>query len=93
MEINAVFEPQKEGGYTAYIPALPGCVSEGDTLKEAKENLLDALQGYLLVGNKRSMEIARKAKENRGSLWIIESPGGCRTRRVTPERQVRFSAP
>lgn len=70
MEINAVFEPQKEGGYTAYIPALPGCVSEGDTLNEAKENLLDALQGYLLVANKRSLEIARKANGRAVALKV-----------------------
>lgn len=60
MKINAVFEPQEDGGYTAYIPALPGCISEGDTLDEAKRNILDALMGYLLVANKHSLDIARK---------------------------------
>ena len=54
MKINAVFEPQKEGGYTAWIPALPGCISEGETLSEAKQNLLDALEGYLTVANRHS---------------------------------------
>lgn len=60
MKINAVFEPQKDGGYTAYIPALPGCISEGDTLQEARRNIHDALEGYLLVANRHSTEIARK---------------------------------
>lgn len=60
MKINAVFEAQDEGGYTAFIPALPGCVSEGETLAEAKENLLDALKGYLLVANRRSLASAKK---------------------------------
>jgi predicted RNase H-like HicB family nuclease len=62
MKINAVLEPQPEGGYTAYIPALPGCVSEGETQSEAKKNLFDALEGYLLVANKRSLSLA-KSKE------------------------------
>lgn len=64
MKINAVLEPQPEGGFTAYIPALPGCVSEGDTEASAKKNLLDALQGYLTVANKRSLSLA-KAKEGK----------------------------
>lgn len=64
MRIMAILEPQPEGGYTAYIPALPGCISEGQTIQEAKENLQDALRGYLLVANKRSLSVAR-AKEAR----------------------------
>ncbi|MBI4248426.1 MAG: type II toxin-antitoxin system HicB family antitoxin [Elusimicrobia bacterium] len=60
MQLTAVLESQKEGGYTAYIPALPGCVSEGETLEEAKKNLLEALRGYLLVANKHSLAIARR---------------------------------
>lgn len=64
MKINAILEPQPEGGFTAYIPALPGCVSEGDTEASAKKNLLDALQGYLSVANKRSLSLA-KAKEGK----------------------------
>ena len=64
MKINAVLEPQPEGGFTAYIPALPGCVSEGETEAAAKKNLLDALQGYLIVANKKSLTLA-KAKEGK----------------------------
>ena len=60
MKLNAVFEQQKEGGFTAYIPALPGCISEGETLPEAKQNLQDALEGYLLVANRRSLQIAKQ---------------------------------
>ena len=40
-------EPQEEGGYTVMVPALPGCISEGDTLEEALENIEDAIGGYL----------------------------------------------
>ena len=64
MKLNAVLEPQPEGGYTAYIPALPGCVSEGETIQQTRDNLLDALRGYLLVANKRLLSLAR-AKEAR----------------------------
>ena len=37
MKIKVVLEPAEEGGYTAYVPSLPGCISEGDTCEEAVE--------------------------------------------------------
>jgi predicted RNase H-like HicB family nuclease len=46
-QFDVIFEPQEEGGYTAYVPDLPGCVSEGDTLEEATEMIRDAMRGYL----------------------------------------------
>lgn len=64
MKINAVLETQPKGGFTAYIPALPGCVSKGETEASAKKNLLDALQGYLTVANKSSLTVA-KAKDGK----------------------------
>jgi len=41
------FEPQEEGGFTVYVPALPGCLSEGDTFEEAKTNIQEAIELYL----------------------------------------------
>lgn len=46
-EFDVVLEPQPEGGYTVYVPDLPGCVSEGDTAEEATEMIRDAIAGYL----------------------------------------------
>ena len=64
-QYTAVFEPDgKLGGFTVTIPALPGCISEGETEKEAKKNLYDALEGYLTVANKRSLSLA-KSKESK----------------------------
>ena len=45
----AIFELAPEGGYTVTVPALPGVVTEGDTLEEAREMVIDAIQGYLEV--------------------------------------------
>jgi predicted RNase H-like HicB family nuclease len=44
---NVVFEPSDEGGFTVYVPALPGCISEGDTLEEARRNVREAIELYL----------------------------------------------
>ncbi len=47
MRLRIVFEPSDEGGYTAYVPALPGCISEGDNLDDARRNILEAISLYL----------------------------------------------
>jgi antitoxin HicB len=44
---NVVFRPEPEGGYTALVPALPGCVTYGRTLDESREMVKDAIRGYV----------------------------------------------
>ncbi|MBZ5514007.1 MAG: type II toxin-antitoxin system HicB family antitoxin [Acidobacteriia bacterium] len=44
---NIVLRPEPEGGFTALVPALPGCVTYGRTLAEAKEMARDAIAGYI----------------------------------------------
>ncbi len=44
MEITIVLEEQKEGGYTAFVPSLPGCISQGDTKEEALKNIKEAVE-------------------------------------------------
>jgi len=43
-----IFEPAEEGGYTVVVPALPGLVTEGDTLEEAKAMAMEAIKCHLL---------------------------------------------
>jgi len=47
MRLRVVLEPSDEGGFTAIVPALPGCISEGDTREEALVNVQEAIQLYL----------------------------------------------
>jgi len=47
MKLWVVIEPSDEGGYTATVPVLPGCISEGDTREEALANIQEAIQLYL----------------------------------------------
>lgn len=44
---TVLFEPAEEGGYVVTCPALPGLVTEGDTLEEARAMAKDAIQTYL----------------------------------------------
>lgn len=44
---DVVLEPQAEGGYTAYVPDLPGCISEGATKEKALAMIKEAIEVYL----------------------------------------------
>ena len=53
MKIKAVIHSAEEGGYWAEVPALPGCITEGETMEEVTANLKDAIEGWLEVANSR----------------------------------------
>jgi predicted RNase H-like HicB family nuclease len=64
LTLSAIFEevPESEGGgYVAYTEELPGAISEGDTLQEARENLRDAIE-VLLEANR---ELARQSQRGK----------------------------
>lgn len=54
-----LFEPAEEGGYVVTCPALPGLVTEGDTMEEAREMAEDALRGYLESLRKDGLSIPK----------------------------------
>ena len=47
MNLKVVLEPSEEGGFTATVPALPGCISEGETKADAMQNIREAIDLYL----------------------------------------------
>ena len=47
MRFNVVLKAAEEGGYTVFVPFLPGCISQGDTKKEALKNIIEAIKLYL----------------------------------------------
>ncbi|MEI8123525.1 MAG: type II toxin-antitoxin system HicB family antitoxin [bacterium] len=47
MNLKIIFEPSEEGGYTAIVPALPGCISEGESKDDALRNIREAIDLYL----------------------------------------------
>ncbi len=61
MKVRLILDPQAEGGYTIYCPAFSGCVSQGESKKEAVENFRDALEAWLEV--KTSITRARARRE------------------------------
>ncbi len=47
MKFKVILEEAEEDGYIVYVPALPGCVSQGETKEEAIENIKEAIEVYL----------------------------------------------
>jgi len=49
LKVKVILEPQPEGEFVAYVPALPGCMSQGETKEEALRNIKEAIELYLEV--------------------------------------------
>ena len=47
--LKAIIHEAEEGGYWAEVPALPGCVTQGETVAEVTENLREAIAGWLSI--------------------------------------------
>ena len=60
LKYTAIFEPAEEGGYVVSVPALPGCVSQGETFEEAVSMIKDAMEGYLEVLKEEKQEIPQE---------------------------------
>jgi predicted RNase H-like HicB family nuclease len=47
LRYHVIFRPEPEGGFTVIVPSLPGCVTYGRNLQEAKKMVIDAIRGYI----------------------------------------------
>ncbi len=47
LEYQVVFQEESEGGFSVWVPDLPGCASQGETLEEALENIKEAIGLYV----------------------------------------------
>ena len=54
---TAVFQKEPKGGYTVFVPLLPGCVSYGENLEQAKKMITDAIELYIESLNDHKEEI------------------------------------
>lgn len=49
MKLKVIIHEAAEGGYWAEVPAIPGCMTQGETIKDLIENLYDAVEGCLSI--------------------------------------------
>ncbi|MEK7618606.1 MAG: type II toxin-antitoxin system HicB family antitoxin [Patescibacteria group bacterium] len=57
LNYNVIFTPEPEGGFTVTVPSLPGCVTYGKTLKEAKAMAIDAIDAIIFTMRKHNLPI------------------------------------
>ena len=46
LEYNVIFQKEKEGGYSVWVPSFPGCTSQGETFEGAMGNIKEAIALY-----------------------------------------------
>lgn len=63
LNYDAVFEKEEDGGYSVWIPDLPGCASQGDNLEGAIKNIKEAVELYLEDANKEQIEDGKIHKD------------------------------
>lgn len=63
MKIDVIIHKAKEGGYWAEIPALPGCLTQAETMKELKKNINEAVEGWLRVHEKQGIKRVEKSNK------------------------------
>jgi len=67
---TVVFQSEPEGGYTAIVPTLPGCVSYGKNLEEAKVMIVDAIQGYIASLHKHNEPVPSNGETLVGNIQL-----------------------
>jgi len=74
LNYNVIFRPEPEGGFTVIVPSLPGCISHGNTLEEAKKMAIDAIKGYIASLKKHKEPIPSDKENFFASVEIKKAP-------------------
>jgi predicted RNase H-like HicB family nuclease len=71
LTLTAIYEEAEEGGYIGYIAELPGANTQGETMEEVRENLIEAAQ-LILESNREATEkrLSDPAKVTRERLTV-----------------------
>ncbi len=72
LQFNVVFRPEPEGGFTVVVPSLPGCVTYGKDLREARRMATDAIRGYLSVLKEQKQKIQSDEGSFVGHISLAE---------------------
>lgn len=67
---RVILEPEEDGGFSVWVPALPGCVSQGETRQEAIENVREAIQCYLESCLKHGEPIPVEARTEEATVEV-----------------------
>ncbi len=63
LSYHVILEHEEQGTYSAYVPALPGCFSQGDTIEEAIQNAREAMECHIESLRKDGLPIPNPSDE------------------------------
>lgn len=84
MKLRVIIEKDETGYYVAEVPALPGCMSQGKTLQEARTNIREAIEGWVAV---------EAVKKFRRAGWTVARQVGSHVMMVRPGYLYTLSVP
>ena len=67
LQYNAIFAQEEDGGYSVWVPSLPGCASQGDSFQEAMKNIEEAIALYL----QKSPEVVEMGDESSEKQFLV----------------------
>lgn len=67
---SVFYEAASEGGYVAFVPALPGCHTQGETLEETEKNIREAVELYLESLAAHHESIPEEIKSFQGTVQV-----------------------
>ena len=70
LSYRILLRPEPEGGYTVIVPTLPGCITYGTNVREAKRMARDAIKAYLKSLKKHREPILDDSEVLEGTLSI-----------------------
>ena len=73
LNYTVIFQKEPEGGYTAVVPSLPGCITYGKSLEEAKRMAKEAIELYLESLQKHNEEIPKQEDVFYGQIKVSPS--------------------
>ena len=70
LNFNIVLRPEPEGGFTVFVPSLPGCITYGKNIDEAKRMAMEAISLYLEILKEEGEAIPSDCDNLNGSVQI-----------------------
>lgn len=67
---SVIYEEAPEGGYVAFVPTLPGCHTQGDTIEETEKNVQEAIELYLESLDSHGEEIPEEKRIFQGKVDV-----------------------
>ena len=74
---SVLFERAPEGGYVAFVPVLPGCMTQGETFEETRNNIEDAIIGYIAILKEDGDEVPEEYTEHIAATVAVTAWSVC----------------